>query len=111
MTYHHTDCECGHEGFEGCLSTADCDLCACMPEGYQCRWEETWGDQYGGGIDACRADALGDSQRCARHGGSDLSVRLRKLAHMLRMTLTSELMPVEREQYRRVLDKLFTPCT
>lgn len=73
-------------------------------------WEETWGDQYGGGINSCRDPALGNSRCCARHGGSDLPVRISKLAHILRITLNMELTEEERVSYRRVLDKLFTPC-
>lgn len=104
MTYHDLDCPCGHTAY------ADCDLCACMPEPGECMWEQAWGDHYAGGIDSCRKPALGNSRRCAAHGGTDLNVRISKLAHILRITLNMELTPDERIQYRCVLDKLFTPC-
>jgi hypothetical protein len=104
MTYHDLDCSCGHTGY------ADCDLCACMPEPGGCTWEQTWGDQYGGGIDTCCKPALGNSRLCGSHGGNDLNVRISKLAHILRNALNLELTVAERAEYRRVLDKLFTPC-
>lgn len=104
MTYHDLDCSCGHTGY------TDCDLCACMPEPGECMWEQVNGDHHYGWIDSCREMALGNSRRCGRHGGTDLPIRISKLAHILRNALNLELTVAERAEYRRVLDKLFTPC-
>jgi hypothetical protein len=108
MTIHDDDCECKHVGHEGLPASIDCDLCACMPLAGTCRWEEIWGDHYAGGINTCRDEALSGSDRCARHGGTDLHVRLTKCSAIARLALSGKLRyAADRDRYKRVLDKLF----
>lgn len=71
---HVGDCPCKHPptfADTGVAYTVDlCDNCLCLYSYGECSWEQTWGDQYAGGIDRCSHDALPGVDRCESHGGA-----------------------------------------